>query len=118
MVRFLSVEQSSCALFLGCAFFVAFTWGIAFCTVPLKSLTTISWHTLIFLVLSGFATGASWLFYFKALQLGDASKVAPVDKHSVAITILLSVVVLGEPLSCKTLVGGLLTVAGPLVFAL
>lgn len=97
---------------------LAFTWGIALCTVPLKSLTTISWHTMLFLVLSGFATGASWLFYFKALQLGDASKVAPVDKLSVAITILLSVVVLGEPLSCKTLVGGLLIVAGSLVLAL
>lgn len=69
-------------------------------------------------MLLGFVTGASWLFYFKALQVGDASRVAPVDKLSVAITILLSVVVLGEPLSCKTLVGWLLTVAGPLVFAL
>lgn len=103
---------------IGCAFFVAFTREIAFCTMPPKSLPSISWHALVFLALLGFATGASWLFYFKALQLGDASKVAPVDKLSVAITILLSVVVLGEPLSCKTLVGGLLIVAGSLVLAL
>lgn len=69
-------------------------------------------------MLLGFVTGASWLFYFKALQVGDASRVAPVDKLSVAIALLLSVVVFGEPLSCKTLVGWLLIVAGPLVFAL
>ncbi len=86
--------------------------------MPPKSLLSISWHAPIFLVLLGFATGTSWSFYFKALQVGDASRVAPVDKLSIAIAFLLSVVVLCEPLSCKTLVGGLLTVAGPLVFAL
>lgn len=64
------------------------------------------------------ATGLSWLFYFKALQEGDASKVAPIDKLSVAITIILGIVVLGEPADPKTLAGGALIVAGSIVIIL
>lgn len=94
------------------------TWGIALATVEFKQIREISTHTLIFLVLSGLATGASWLFYFKALQIGEASKVAPVDKLSVALTIVLSFVILGEPMSVKTIVGGLLIVGGSLVLLL
>ena len=71
-----------------------------------------------YLVLSGVATGLSWLFYFKALQLGDVSKVAPIDKLSVAIAMGLSVVFLGEQLDAKTIIGGLLIVAGTLVIIL
>ena len=59
-------------------------WGIVFATVPLREIREISRHTLLFLVLSGMATGISWLFYFKALQIGEASKVAPLEKISVA----------------------------------
>ena len=68
-----------------------------------------------FLVLSGCATGLSWVFYFKALQLGKVSQVAPVDKLSVAIAIILSVVFLGEPLTLKTGMGALLIISGTLV---
>jgi transporter family protein len=76
------------------------------------SLTKLNWT---FLVLSGCATGLSWIFYFKALQLGKVSQVAPVDKLSVAIAIILSVVFLGEPLTVKTAAGALLIISGTLV---
>ena len=75
-------------------------------------------HNLLFLVLSGIATGLSWLFYFKALQTGDASRVAPIDKLSVAITIFLGIVVLHEQVSWNVIVGGLLIVGGSLVLLL
>jgi len=91
------------------------TWGIVFATVPLREVKDISKNTLLFLVLSGLATGMSWLFYFKALQVGDASKVAPVDKLSVVFTIILAFVFLGEPVSMKVIIGGLLILAGSLV---
>ena len=94
------------------------TWGIVFATVDLRLIREIPKHTLAFLVLSGFATGASWLFYFKALQIGDASKVAPVDKLSVVITIILAFLFLGEPLTPKVLAGGLLILAGSVVMML
>ncbi|MFA6085318.1 EamA family transporter [Mucilaginibacter sp.] len=76
------------------------------------SLTKLNWT---FLVLSGCATGLSWIFYFKALQLGKVSQVAPVDKLSVAIAIILSVVFLGEPLTFKSASGAVLIIAGTLV---
>ncbi|MDN5284017.1 MAG: hypothetical protein JWR38_291 [Mucilaginibacter sp.] len=76
------------------------------------SLTKLNWT---FLVLSGCATGLSWIFYFKALQLGRVSQVAPVDKLSVAIAIVLSVVFLGEPLTFKSASGAVLIIAGTLV---
>ncbi len=94
------------------------TWGIVFATAGVRQIREISSHTLLFLVLSGLATGASWLFYFKALQLGEASKVAPVDKLSVVLTMILSFVILGEPLTFKTVLGGALIVAGSLVLLL
>jgi transporter family protein len=75
-------------------------------------LTRLNW---MFLVLSGFATGLSWIFYFKALQLGKVSQVAPVDKLSVAIAIILSVIFLGEPLTMKSASGAALIIAGTLV---
>ncbi len=93
-------------------------WGIVFATVPLREIREVSRHTLLFLVLSGMATGVSWLFYFKALQIGDASKVAPLEKISVAFTIILAFVFLGEPLSVKTIAGGALILGGALVLAL
>lgn len=90
-------------------------WGIVFykeSTAGVVSLTKINWA---FLILSGCATGLSWIFYFKALQLGKVSQVAPVDKASVAIVILLSVVFLGEPLTLKTALGAGLIILGTLV---
>jgi transporter family protein len=78
----------------------------------------ISKHALIFLALSGIATGLSWLCYYRALQLGPASQVAPVDKLSVAFAILLAIIFLGEKLTMKTFLGGALVIAGSLVLAL
>jgi transporter family protein len=74
-------------------------------------------RTITFLILSGVATGLSWLCYYRALQLGPASKVAPVDKLSVAFVIVLAMVFLGEQLTLKTALGGLLVIAGSLVLA-
>ncbi|HEY2347526.1 MAG TPA: EamA family transporter [Puia sp.] len=93
-------------------------WGIVFFRGEQKSMQTLSKHNLFFLVVSGLATGLSWIFYFKALQLGKVSQVAPVDKLSVALTILLSVIFLGEALSWKTAIGALLIIGGTAVLIL
>ena len=94
------------------------TWGIVLVTGTAKEIKSVQPATLCFLVLSAVATGISWLFYFKALQLGPVSKVAPIDKLSVAIAIALSILILNEPASFKTILGGLLIVAGSLVLLL
>lgn len=91
------------------------TWGVVLFTGAAQGVKNISGHTFVFLILSAAATGLSWLFYFKALQLGDVSKVAPIDKLSVAITIFIAIVFLGEPASPKTILGGLLITVGSLV---
>ena len=91
------------------------TWSVVFATVPLASLNTLTARNWTFLILSGIATGLSWLFYFKALQLGDVSRVAPIDKLSVAITIVLAFLVLRETVSWQVLCGGGLIVAGSLM---
>ena len=72
-------------------------------------------HAWIFLILSGIATGLSWLFYFKALQSGEVSRVAPIDKLSVVITICLSFVLLKEPVSMRVIIGALLITGGSIV---
>ena len=89
-------------------------WGIVLARGEEKGLHSLSKHNLIFLVISGIATGLSWIFYFKALQVGKVSQVAPVDKLSVALTITLSVIFLKEALTVKTAVGALLIIAGTL----
>lgn len=91
------------------------TWGIVIASNSLGGVKELSKTNWGFLVLSGVATGLSWLFYFKALQLGEASKVAPIDKMSVVITIFLSFIILKEPVSWKVLLGGLLIAGGSLV---
>ena len=96
---------------------LVFTWGIALATSPLSSLRQLSNQTLLFLALSGVATGLSWLCYFRALQLGQASRVAPVDKLSVVFAIVLAVLVLGEKLQWQHYVGGTLIVTGALILA-
>jgi transporter family protein len=93
-------------------------WGIVFARSEQKGLATLSKHNLVFLVISGIATGLSWIFYFRALQVGKVSQVAPVDKLSVALTIILSVVVLKEVLTVKMLAGALLIIAGTIVLIL
>jgi transporter family protein len=90
-------------------------WVIVFTTGAyhgLKSLTRENW---IFLILSGLATGLSWLFYYKAISLGNVSQVAPIDKSSIVLTLILSFVILGEEFSVKTLVAGALITAGTFV---
>ena len=110
--------DSNLATAIRVSFILVLTWGIVLATGAAKGIKTLSGHTLTFLFLSAIATGLSWLFYFKALQLGDVSKVAPVDKLSVAITIFLSIIILGEPASLKTIVGGLVITAGSLILLL
>ena len=96
---------------------LVFTWAIALATVPSQSFCALSKRTWIFLVLSGLATGLSWLCYFRALQLGEASRVAPVDKLSVVFAILLAGIVLKERLTWQHAVGGLLIVIGAITLA-
>ncbi|MGL6225744.1 MAG: EamA family transporter [Thermoguttaceae bacterium] len=91
------------------------TWGIVFYAVPLSSIKELSVKNWTFLILSGVATGLSWLCYFKALQEGSASRVAPIDKMSVALTIVLAYVILGESLSWQVLLGGFLILSGSLI---
>lgn len=91
------------------------TWGIVFASGHFPEVKTVPRYTWIFLVLSGLATGLSWLFYFKAIQLGDVSRVAPIDKLSVVFTILLSFFILKESLTPRVIAGGLLITAGALV---
>lgn len=93
-------------------------WGIAFFRGGTAGLMTLSKQNLLFLGLSGIATGLSWVFYFKALQLGTVSQVAPVDKLSVSLAILLSVIFLGEALTWKAAIGAGLIVAGTVVLIL
>jgi len=90
-------------------------WGIVLFGGQLKQVREINGNNLLFLALSGIATGLSWIFYFKALQTGDVSKVAPIDKLSVAIAIGLSIVILKEPVDLKTILGALMIVGGTLV---
>ena len=91
------------------------TWGIVFAGNHTAEVKGISGHTWIFLILSGAATGLSWLFYFKALQVGDVSRVAPIDKLSVVITICLSFLFLKEPVSLRVIIGALLIMGGSIV---
>jgi transporter family protein len=90
-------------------------WGIVFFSGHLKGIKELSKANWIFLILSGLATGLSWIFYFKALETGEVSKVAPIDKLSVVFAMLLAFVFLHEPADIKTIVGGLLIVAGTVV---
>ena len=95
---------------------VVFAWAIAFFTKS-QPLSEIGKRTWVFLILSGLATGLSWLCYFRALQLGEASRVAPVDKLSVVVTIVLAAIFLHEHLSWHHWLGGLLIFTGAVVLA-
>jgi transporter family protein len=94
---------------------LVFTWGIAYFTSGRSELLNVAPRTWIFLAASGLTTGLSWLCYFRALQLGEVSKVAPVDKLSVAIAILIAVVFLNERLKPQEMVGAALIVMGVVV---
>ena len=97
---------------------VVMSWGMVFLTNAQSGLSSINRKSWIFLFLSGLATGASWLCYYKALQVGDASKVVPVDKLSVIITIVLAFVFLHEDFTAKSIVGCLLIGTGTLLMVL
>jgi bacterial/archaeal transporter family protein len=97
---------------------VVFTWLLAYTGRPAAGFQALSNKAWLFLVLSGFATGLSWLCYFHALQIGPASRVAPIDKLSVALVILFAALFLGEQLTWAKGVGGLLIVAGAITIAL
>lgn len=97
---------------------VIMSWLMVFITNAQGGLMTISKKSWIFLILSGLATGASWLCYYKALQMGEASKVVPIDKLSVVITLILAFVFLHEAFNIKSVIGCILIGAGTLIMVL
>lgn len=97
---------------------VIMAWGMVFLTNAQNGLSGISRKSWLFLILSGLATGASWLCYYKALQIGEASKVVPIDKLSVVITLILAFVFLHETFTTKSLIGCILIGEGTLIMVL
>lgn len=110
--------SSNLATAIRTAVVLLMAWGMVFLTNTQGGITEISRRSWIFLILSGLATGASWLCYYKALQLGDASKVVPVDKLSVIFTLVLAFVFLHEKFTAKSLIGCVLIGAGTLLMVL
>ncbi len=97
---------------------VFMSWGMVFITNAQSGLASISKKSWIFLILSGIATGASWLCYYRAIQMGDVSKVVPIDKLSVVITLVLAFVFLHEEVNAKSIIGCVLIAAGTLLMVL
>lgn len=97
---------------------VVMSWGMVFLTGAQGGISSISQKSWIFLILSGLATGASWLCYYKALQIGEASKVVPIDKLSIIFTIVLAVLVLHETVTTKAMVGCAFIAMGTLMMVL
>ena len=97
---------------------LAMSWGMVFLATVQGGISSISQKSWLFLILSGLATGASWLCYYRALQIGEASKVVPIDKLSVVITLVLAFVFLHEPFTAKSMVGCALIAAGTLFMVL
>jgi transporter family protein len=110
--------DSNLAMALRTTVVLVFAWGIALALGKQGEIRTLDGRTCLFLVLSGLATGLSWLCYFRALQLGPASRVAPIDKLSVPLVLLFAWLLLGEKLTLPTLIGGLLISAGAIVIVL
>jgi transporter family protein len=110
--------NSNLAVAIRTVIIVFFAWAIVLAEGTTHQLKGWSRHTWIFIILSAIATGLSWLFYYRALQLGDASRVAPIDKLSVALTVLLAFIFLGETPSYGNVLGGILVAAGVLVTVL
>jgi len=110
--------NSNLATAIRTAVVLIMSWGMVFLTNAQKGLGDISQKSWIFLILSGLATGASWLCYYKALQMGEASKVVPIDKLSVVITLVLAFVFLHEQFTTKSLIGCILIGAGTLLMVL
>lgn len=97
---------------------VIMAWGMVFLTNTQNGILEISKRSWLFLILSGMATGVSWLFYYKALQMGEASKVVPIDKLSVVFTLILAFLFLQEQITMKSLVGCILIAVGTLIMVL
>lgn len=97
---------------------VVMAWGMVFLTHAQSGLKDISKRSWLFLILSGLATGASWLCYYKALQTGKASKVVPIDKLSVVITLILAFVILHEEFTYKSIIGCILIAVGTLIMVM
>ena len=93
-------------------------WGIVFVNGSINQIGNITQKSWIFLILSGIATGLSWLFYYKALQMGEASKVVPIDKFSVVITMILAFVILKDAATPKTIIGGIFITIGTFIMIL
>lgn len=110
--------NSNLATAIRTAVVLVMAWGMVFVTNTQGGLTDISKKSWLFLILSGLATGASWLCYYRALQIGEASKVVPIDKLSVVITLVLAFVFLHERFTPKSLIGCLLIGAGTLLMVL
>lgn len=110
--------QSNLATAIRTAVVLVMAWGMVFVTNEQSGISEIGRKSWLFLILSGLATGASWLCYYKALQIGDASKVVPVDKLSVVITLVLTFVFLHEKFTAKSLIGCVLIGAGTLLMVL
>lgn len=113
-----SQVSSNLATAIRTAVILLIVWGIVFYTGEIHAINSVPRRAWIFLILSAAATGLSWLFYFKGLQIGKASLVAPVDKTSVALVVILSVLILGETLTWQSIVGTLLILGGTLVLIL
>jgi bacterial/archaeal transporter family protein len=96
---------------------LVFAWSVALATNPANAVFQLSKRTWLFLTLSGIATGLSWLCYFRALQLGEASRVAPIDKLSVVFVLVFAALFLGEAMTWKTIAGGSLITLGALLLA-
>lgn len=97
---------------------VILAWSIAFFRGGTSTINSLSKQNVLFLILSGIATGLSWIFYFKALQLGNVSQVAPVDKLSVALTLILAFIFLKEPITIKEILGAGMIIGGTLVLVI
>ena len=110
--------SSNLATAIRTAVVLVMAWGMVFLTNTQGGITDISKKSWMFLILSGLATGASWLCYYKALQIGEASKVVPIDKMSVVITLILAFVFLHEQFTYKSLIGCILIGIGTLVMVL
>jgi len=110
--------NSNLATAIRTSFVLVITWGIVFWQKLLPGISNISKNSWIFLVLSAVATGLSWVFYFYALKLGEASKVAPIDKLSLVITIVLAAMILGEKITWAKSIGAVLMTVGAIVIAL
>ncbi len=107
--------DSNLATAIRTAVVIVLAWIIVFITGGQKYITTLTKQNWIFIILSGLATGLSWLFYYKAISIGKVSEVAPIDKSSIVLTLILSFVVLGEKFTIKTLIAGILITAGTFI---